>query len=73
MSDSEQEEPKIIVDSDWKELFTHEEDPVVLDRIRLKARTGRPLGSDQFLKRVEAETGRTVVAKRSGPKPKIRM
>jgi putative transposase len=39
-----------------------------LDRIRLATRTGRPLGSDLFLERLEALTGRALRPKKRGPK-----
>ena len=39
-----------------------------LDRIRLATRTGRPLGSDLFIERLEALAGRTLRPKKRGPK-----
>ncbi len=40
------------------------------DRIREATRTGRPLGSDDFLNRIEAACGRSTRTSRPGPKPK---
>lgn len=39
-----------------------------LDRIRLATRTGRPLGGDDFVRRLEALTGRLLRPKKRGPK-----
>ena len=39
-----------------------------LDRIRLATRTGRPLGSDDFIRCLEALTGRSLRPKKRGPK-----
>jgi putative transposase len=40
-----------------------------LDRIREATRTGRPLGSDDFVRRLENLTGRSFRPKKRGPKP----
>jgi putative transposase len=40
-----------------------------LDRIRLATRTGRPLGDDDFVRRLETLTGRSLRPKKRGPKP----
>jgi putative transposase len=39
-----------------------------IDRIRLATRTGRPLGSEDFLERLEALTGRLLLPRKRGPK-----
>lgn len=41
------------------------------ETIRLHTRTGRPLGSEGFMERLESITGRTLRPARPGPKPKI--
>jgi putative transposase len=40
-----------------------------LNRIRLATRTGRPLGGEDFIQRLEALTGRTLRPKKRGPRP----
>ena len=49
-----------------KEGLTEED----ADRIRRAERTGRPLGSDAFIKRLEKKTGRVLKKRKPGPKPK---
>jgi putative transposase len=40
------------------------------DLIRQASRTGRPIGSDDFIKHLELLTGRDLLPKKRGPKPK---
>jgi putative transposase len=40
-----------------------------LDQIRLATRTGRPLGDDDFVRRLEGLTGRWLRPKKRGPRP----
>ncbi len=40
-----------------------------IGRIRLANRTGRPLGSEAFIRQLEMTTGRSLFPKRRGPKP----
>ena len=55
---------------DWREyLYENEE---AGDLIRRHERTGRPLGSSQFVADLEEMTGRELAKKRPGPKPKKR-
>ena len=42
-----------------------------LDHIRLATRTGRPLGSDDFVRRLEELTGRLLRPKKRGPEPAL--
>ena len=42
----------------------------VHDRLRRAESIGRPLGTPEFLKKVEATLGRQVLARKRGPKPK---
>jgi len=39
------------------------------DRIRLASITGRPLGGEDFVRRLEALTGRSLLPKKRGPTP----
>ena len=53
----------------WKEFLqegVNSKDEV--ERIRLATRIGRPLGSDDFIRRLEAITGRSLFPKKRGPK-----
>jgi len=55
---------------DWKEflgLTTSEQD---IKMLQLHERTGRPLGNDGFLTRIENAIGRILKPKRPGRKPK---
>ena len=45
-------------------------DPAALDRLRHSETIGRPVGDDDFLSRLEAETGRTLKAAKRGRKVK---
>ena len=40
-----------------------------LDTLRLHSRTGRPLGADRFIERIEAHVGRALRPRKRGPKP----
>jgi hypothetical protein len=43
---------------DWAAWLRRSEDRATLERLRLYTRTGRPLGNDAFVERVEAATHR---------------
>lgn len=40
-----------------------------IEAVRLHTRTGRPLGTDTFIERIEAKAGRVLRPKKRGPKP----
>jgi putative transposase len=42
-----------------------------IDLIRTANRTGRPIGSEDFIRRLEKLTGRSLVPKKRGPKPRL--
>jgi putative transposase len=42
-----------------------------IDRIRLANRTGRPLGSEDFIQHLQKITGRPLFPKKRGPKPSL--
>ena len=44
--------------------------PEQIDVIEARERTGRPLGDDAFVERLEAKTGRSLKRRKPGPKPK---
>jgi len=53
----------------WREFLREPLDEDEQNRIRLSTRTGRPLGSEQFLRELEVLTGRSLRARKRGPKP----
>ena len=53
---------------DWQGLLRDESDEEELEGIRLHQRTGRPLGSDGFVRRLEEELGRQLLPRRPGRK-----
>jgi hypothetical protein len=44
-------------------------DDATIEVIRGGERTGRPLGDEAFVKRLEASTGRQLARQQPGPKP----
>ena len=48
--------------ADWRQELTRPDDPAGLDLIRLRTRTGRPLGSDSFIGKQECALGRRLRA-----------
>ncbi len=54
----------------WADFLGAALDEDELDAIRRGERTGRPLGSRDFVKRLEAATGRTLAPRKRGPKPR---
>ena len=53
---------------DWQELIAGNEDVEATDLLRRRTRTGRPTGSEQFIARVERETGLDLSIGRAGRK-----
>ena len=56
----------------WEEYLRYDpllESPKELKLIRTSVSTGRPLGDEQFISRVEAETGVSFALRKPGPKP----
>ena len=47
-------------------------EPEAFKRLRQGERTGRPLGSDTWIERLEARTGRRLSPQKRGPKPRAR-
>jgi putative transposase len=54
---------------DWARFLAEGVDDATLENIRGGERTGRPLGDEAFVKRLEASTGRQIARQRPGPKP----
>jgi putative transposase len=55
---------------DWREYIQCECSEPELERLRKHERTGRPLGSENFLRSLESLLGRELVLKKAGRKPK---
>ncbi|TNE60068.1 MAG: transposase [Alphaproteobacteria bacterium] len=57
---------------DWKTFLKGGLEEETLEAIRSSERTGRPLGADRFVRKLERETGRTLTKKKAGrpKKPK---
>src|SRR5439155_5623844 len=54
---------------DWSEWLKIEDDR--MDHfIRRQTKLGRPIGSDDFIKRLEVQTGRQLLPRKRGPRPK---
>ena len=53
---------------DWSRYLEMENDPALVEQIELHARTGRPLGSNEFVERLEMLSGRTLAPRRAGRK-----
>ena len=48
--------------ADWREELTRADDPAALGMMRMGTRTGRPLGSDSFMSKLESTLGRRLRA-----------
>ena len=55
---------------DWSLYLSEDEDKVDKDLFRQHARTGRPLGDDEYIKQLEKLTGRDLRKRKPGPKKK---
>jgi putative transposase len=55
---------------DWSRFLRKEEIEEDVSTIRRHSRTGRPLGDENFVRRLEEITGRTLLIQRPGRKPK---
>jgi len=55
----------------FAELIAAGEDEILSQRLRRAETTGRPLGGEAFLARLERESGRSLKPGKRGPKPKL--
>lgn len=55
--------------SDWRNYLFENDDPGVLDSLRVHTRTGRPAGDEQFVDKLEVLTGQRLRRRRPGPDP----
>jgi len=53
---------------DWRDYLQSEEDVAASQQLKRHTRTGRPLGDDRFIERLEGLTGRSLKLRKSGPK-----
>ena len=54
---------------DWKAFLREGLDPAARDAIRASERTGRPLGAQAFIRKLEKRLHRTLARRKPGPKP----
>jgi putative transposase len=62
--------PLVSLVPDWKQYVQRECSPAEVEVLRQHERTGRPLGSESFLRSLESLVGRTLLRKKPGRKPK---
>jgi len=61
-------EPLLKLVHNWADFIREPVSEIELENIRRHERTGRPLGDDSFVDRLESETGRYLRKKKPGPK-----
>jgi putative transposase len=62
--------PLLDLVGDWRTLLSLPADDDEVDALRRHQRTGRPLGEDSFVDRLEADLGRPLRRRKPGPKPR---
>jgi len=60
--------PLIRIAGDWKSFLSNPIDRGATDSLRRHEHTGRPLGDENFVARMERKVGRKLRKKRPGPK-----
>jgi putative transposase len=55
---------------DWRDFLAIDSPDADLAQFRLHTATGRPLGSEEFLRDLEAASGRVLLPQKRGPKPR---
>ena len=63
--------PLLGMEEDWSAFLAEETATEHVELLRLHERTGRPLGSDEFIGDLEKTIGRRLRRKRPGPKRTI--
>jgi REP-associated tyrosine transposase len=58
---------------DWSEFLGEDVSEADISALRDHSRTGRPLGDDAFIKKLEDLTGKKLARGKPGPKPKARV
>lgn len=59
-------EPLQAMVDDWRAFLSVEPDDEIINRLRLHTRTGWPLGSPEYLRRLEAQTGMVLTPQKRG-------
>ena len=59
-----------MVKKDWKSFLLKTSDTDTIKELRKHERTGRPIGNQDFIEKMEKITGRQLKAHKPGPKPK---
>ena len=59
-----------MVQKPWAKFLSQEVTPEERQSLQKHERTGRPLGSGQFIKALEKKLGRKLALDKPGPKPK---
>ncbi len=54
--------------SDWNAYLSEGDDEILIAQMQQNLRTGRPLGSNEFVDRLEKRLGRALRPKKPGPK-----
>ena len=62
------DERVVLAIDDWKAYLRDEDDKAYLRAFRKSSRTGRPLGNDSFIDKLEALTGRVLRKQKPGPR-----
>jgi len=58
--------------TDWRGYLNTEHESLETEMLRRHMRSGRPLGSSEFIESLEAKVGRALVPLKRGPKPRSR-
>lgn len=61
--------PMLAREPDWRAYLSSGLSSEEVDLIELHGRTGRPLGSEQFIKKLETVLGRKLLPRKPGPQP----
>jgi putative transposase len=64
--------PLLEMVGDWRGFVGRPVEQEQAELLRVHSRTGRPLGAQQFVKRLEAQIGRLLRRQRPGPKPQTK-
>ena len=57
---------------DWNDFLATPNDPITVRQLEAQNRTGRPGGSDGFVKHLERQLGRPLRKRRPGPQPVVK-
>lgn len=57
--------------NNWEEYLSQKDEGESQELLRKHGRTGRPLGKEDFIKNLEIKTGRVLIKRKPGPKPKL--